>query len=69
MRRSIANMHLRSKGIDTADQLEHTSVENELLTLQADSLNILKEELQSDDPHRRLQAAVVIMQLNNKPAY
>lgn len=53
------------QGIDVEDEgLENGSVAAELDLMVVDALNILKEEMNSDDPHRRLQAATAIMELS-----
>jgi len=53
------------QGIDVEGEgLENGSVVAELDLMVVDALNILKEEMNSDDPHRRLQAATAIMELS-----
>lgn len=49
------------------DELDnHLSIDNELNTLLHDAMKIIKDEINSDDPDRRLKAAIAIMELNNK---
>lgn len=59
----------KKNGIDTPledDSNQFTSVEIELNTLLHDAMKIIKDEINSDDPDRRLKAAIAIMELSNK---
>lgn len=44
---------------------ENNSLVSHLDSLVEDAINVLKEEIHSDDPNRRLQAAIAIMELNS----
>lgn len=48
------------------EENQHISLEIELNDLLNDAMEIIKDELNSDDPDRRLKAAIAIMELNNK---
>jgi len=53
------------QGIDLDDEaLEGGSFVSDINLLAVDALNILKIEMDSDDPNRRLQAAIAIMELS-----
>lgn len=52
------------QGIVTADDtVENEPVVSELNSLVEDAMIVLKKELHSDDPNRRLQAAIAVMKL------
>ena len=58
------------KGIEINDLSDESneifSIESELNSLVIDAMKIIKGEINSDDPARRLKAAIAVMQLNNK---
>ncbi|MGE7839084.1 hypothetical protein [Viridibacillus arvi] len=58
----------RKQGIaDLQDESsEITPIEIELNSLLIDAMKIIKDEINSDDPDRRLKAAIAVMELNNK---
>ena len=57
----------KKQGLDTSDDWEEeSSVENELSSLLENALQIIKDEISSDDPDRRLKAAIAVMELNHK---
>lgn len=58
----------RKQGIDTGEdfELNNNEIDLELKSLLLDALMIIKDEINSDDPDRRLKAAIAIMELNNK---
>jgi len=45
---------------------EFGDVEVKLCELLHDAMKIIKNEINSDDPNRRLKAAIAIMELNHK---
>lgn len=51
---------------DLSDEYEISSIESELNSLVIDAMKIIKDEINSDDPDRRLKAAIAVMELNNK---
>lgn len=48
------------------EELEDESMAVEMNSLEAAAMDIIKAEIASDDPDRRLQAAIAIMELNYK---
>ncbi|WGT39966.1 hypothetical protein QH639_04075 [Lysinibacillus sp. 1 U-2021] len=69
--RSIFIKYLNQKqgiGInDLSDESNEISlIEDELNSLVIDAMKIIKDEINSDDPDRRLKAAIAVMELNNK---
>ncbi len=62
----IFNQYMNKKqGIVNADDSEEKdSLVFELDSLVKDAMGIIKEEMKSDDPNRRLQAAIAVMKLN-----
>jgi predicted Mrr-cat superfamily restriction endonuclease len=66
---SIFVKYLNQKqGIDDLEDesSEITPIEIELNSLLIDAMKIIKDEINSDDPDRRLKAAIAVMELNNK---
>lgn len=68
---SIFIKYLNQKqGIEINDLVDETSeitlMEIELNSLVIDAMKIIKDEINSDDPDRRLKAAIAVMELNNK---
>lgn len=67
---AVFNKYLdKKRGIQSAladESNEFRDMEIELNPLLNDAMKIIKDELNSDDPNRRLKAAIAIMQLNNK---
>lgn len=54
-------------GLDSFDNLdEENSINIELNSLLIDALKIIKDEIKSDDPNRRLKAAIAVMEFNHK---
>ena len=43
-----------------------SSLESELNSMVIDAVKIIKDEINSDDPNRRLKAAIAVIELNNK---
>jgi predicted Mrr-cat superfamily restriction endonuclease len=58
----------QKQGIDDLEyeSSEITPIEIELNSLLIDAMKIIKDEINSDDPDRRLKAAIAVMELNNK---
>jgi len=55
----------KKQGINTPDSShEANSLEIELNSLVFDAMKIIKDEINSDDPDRRLKAAIAVMELN-----
>ncbi len=53
----------KKQGSDIDDEAnENNSLVSNLDSLVEDAINVLKEEIHSDDPNRRLQAAIAIME-------
>lgn len=65
---SIFTKYLNKKlGLETNSDLDNSSITNfELNSLLDDAMQIIKGEMNSDDPDRRLKAAIAIMELNHK---
>ena len=58
----------RKQGIDDLEDESNkiTPIETELNSLLLDAMKIIKDEINSDDPNRRLKAAIAVMELNAK---
>ncbi|MEB8573088.1 hypothetical protein [Bacillus cereus] len=65
---NVFNKYLNKKqGINTSEELDDSLViEDELDGLLLDAMKIIKDEINSDDPDRRLKAAIAVLELNNK---
>lgn len=65
---NVFNKYLNKKqGINTPEKLNDSMVlEGELEELLLDAMKIIKDEINSDDPDRRLKAAIAVLELNNK---
>ncbi|MDA2732897.1 hypothetical protein PDR34_24400 [Bacillus cereus] len=65
---NIFNKYLNKKqGTNTSEELDDSLViEDELDELLLDAMKIIKDEIKSDDPDRRLKAAIAVLELNNK---